>query len=578
MPCVDGSSTRALSLGGECLQLSARVLDRGTWTALPPSAIAPSKLADGAVSITLSAPTADAFEIVVDGARGASFLQQGYQSWSFSGAVHVPRSVPRAADGSLAARAAFTGDPLDEVVGVSYGAAVVGDPGATALTIGAASSSVATTAIAAEQSESATTRVTVLFGATREPLPANNGSVTTPPIVLAVTPRANDGLALLAREMQRGLRAPTAPPGGWFSWNELFDAVDETAVRAHVDLVATKLAPVHMPLVEIDDGWEIAWGDWQANAKFPSGMNGVGKAIRDRGLRAGVWLAPFLVDTKSAKAATLDPALFVHDAMGAPIVHKPTGTTKTYYVLDGTNPDAMAVAAKPIADLAAAGFDYFKLDFLYAGALPGARKQAGVTGVQALRQGLATLRTAMGEGAVFDACGAPIFPLLGVADALRIGSDTAYSGLSLNWADIVFAARSTAARAFLSPIVFLDGDQTQVRAPYDDGEARASAFVAALSGPAYALGDDLRKLPPDRLALALDATVLDLAGAPLAAVPDDPLENAADALVASPVLDAVTNPGSTGAQPPTHFTMKGKSGAVHHLTFQWTDVHVVDVQ
>jgi alpha-galactosidase len=365
--------------------------------------------------------------------------------------------------------------------------------------------------------------------------------------------------------------------GGWYSWNQLFANVSEDDITAHVDLVAAELAPHGLPLVEIDDGWEIAWGDWRANDRFPSGMDGAAAKIKGKGLTAGVWLAPFLVDVGSQAAASADPALFVQGPDGAPLQHKPSGSNKRYFVLDGTNPASMDLAAKPIATLAAQGFTFFKLDFLYAGALPGARHDAAATSVEALHRGLDQLRAAMGEGATFNACGAPIFPLLGHADSLRIGSDTAYAGVGLNWTSVAFAARSTAARAFLAQEVWLDGDQTQVRAPYSTDEARASACVAALSGPAYALGDDLRTLPADRLAIALDPQVLDMAAAAAPATPDDPLDAPAEDVVRSPVLDAILHPGSTGAPPPAKLTMKGKSGALYELSFSWTEAHGVAV-
>jgi hypothetical protein len=580
--CEDTATTRGFFVGPSCVHLrGARVRSGGTWKPIALADVKARAIGTSAYGFSASAPApAEAFELTFS-AGGSAIQQQGYQSWSYSGATAIPASVPLAADGAIAAKAAATGDPLDEVAGVSYGAALVGDPGGVALAIGATSSAVATTAIAATRASSTElSTVTALFGATREPLPATAGTVTMSELVLAGG-EPNDALATLATEIGRalpsGARSPKRPAGGWYTWNELFDKVTEADVTAHVDLLAAKLLPKGLPLLELDDGWEVAWGDWRANAKFPSGMDGVGKAITQKGLQAGVWLAPFLVDVTSDAAKGADPALFVQGPDGKPIQHKPTGSLKLYYVLDGTNPDSMKLVTAPIATLAANGFSFFKLDFLYAGAIPGTRKDKTATGTQALHAGLVALRTAMGEGSTFNACGAPTFPLLGHADSMRIGSDTAYAAASLNWGDVVFAARNTAARSFLGKLVWLDGDQTQVREPYTLEEARASAFVAALSGPAYALGDDLRTLPAERLALALDPQVLDLAGADAPAVPADPLETPAESIVTSPVLDAIANPGSTGAPPPTKFTMKGKSGATYTLSFGWTDVHSVTV-
>ncbi len=580
--CSPGASGAALAIGGECLGLAGvRARVGGVWKAVPAAEVTVTRVDADTASVAASAEGAEAFELVITGARGGAILQQGYQSWGFSGAVVVPDAAPIDPDGAIAATAARTGSPLDEVAGVSYGAAIVGDPGGPAIAIAASSSTIATTAIAATRAAGgSTTTVTVLYGAARERLPPGaSGRAELPPIVLAARASGDEALAAVAQRMKDGLgagaRAPRRPPGGWYSWNELFAEVTEKDVVDHVAIAREKLLPKGMPLVEIDDGWEGLWGDWTANGKFPSGMAGVATAITGAKLTAGVWLAPFLVDVESEAAKTADPALFVQGADGAPLVHQPSGSNRTYRVLDGTNPASMAIAAAPIRALAKAGYRYFKLDFLYAGALPGQRKAGAATGTMALRSGLSTLREAMGEEAVFNACGAPIFPVLGLADSLRVGSDTAFAPLSLAWADVVFAGRSLAARAFLAPLVFVDADQVQLRAPYAPNEARAGAFVAAMAGPAYALGDDLRKLPPDRLAFALAPEVIDLAGADAPARPDDPLEGPVPAIVTAPLLDTVVSHGGTAAPPPTRFTMTGKSGGVVHLTFDWLEARSV---
>ncbi|MFI5299345.1 MAG: hypothetical protein ACHREM_14720 [Polyangiales bacterium] len=605
LAAVDGCSSTTidtwcagLSLSGACVTSAMPVLRvrvNGAWTTLRTQAVTLDYVDAASVEIGATAPastggTIEAFELTLTGLQGASMLQEGYQSWSFAGAVTIPTSVPTDPDGSIATTAATTGSSADEVTGVSYGATVIGDPGARALAIATTDSTIASTAIAATRpatsatttANPASTTVTIVYGAAREPLPVDSaGNATMPPILVTLAPRANDVLAkvtsTIAAALPKPTRTPLRPEGGWFSWNELFDAVTEPDVRGNAAIAKTRLFPHGMNLVEIDDGWEGPWGDWRVNAKFPSGMGGVASAITASGGVPGVWLAPFLVELTSATAASTDPSLFVQGADGKPLVHKPFGSTRNFYVLDGSSAAAMAVVGTQIAALRDDGFTFFKLDYLYAAALPGARSVAGVTGTQALRMGLTTLRSSMGDAAVFNACGAPIFPLLGLADSLRIGSDTAYSGLSLNWSAIVFAARGTAARAFLFPIVWPDGDQAQVRAPYDDGEARASAFVAALSGPAFSLGDDLTKLSADRFSIVDDAALQDLAQASAPALANDPLESPAAQIVLSPILDTIAAPGSTTAPPPTTFVGHGRSGASYTLTFSWTDTHSVAV-
>lgn len=555
-------------MGDACLSVhSVRVRRGGVFSALSNDAVTVTKRGAHSVALSVSASApVEAIELSLDGVEGTAMLQQGYQSWSFSGAVVLPVAVPLHADGSLAAKA-ISGNPLDEVPGVSFGGALVGTPGGgAALAFATSDATVATTVFAKTKKGP----LTILYGPERVTLPSS-----TMPELIVASGTANDARAELSQQLASS-RTPTKPPRGWFSWNELFDAVTQTDSVENAELVKTQLLPHGFDLVEIDDGWEVAWGDWHANAKFPGGMSGVASEISSRGLKAGLWLAPFLVETNSAIATTLDPSLFVRDAQGQPIRHQPPGLSRTFFVLDGTNPDAMAVAATPISELKAAGFTFFKLDYLYAGAIPGTRLHADATPNMALTQGLATLRAAMGDDAVLNGCGAPIFPLVGVADSLRIGTDTAYAAVDLAWADVAFAARSTSAHAMLSPRVYLDGDQAQLRTPYSLDEARASAVTAALSGASYSLGDDLRTLPAERLALGLDASVLNLtAGVALA---EDPLEAPVRELVLNPVVDTIINGNETGAPPPTRFTTTGVDGAKHTITFSWASPHGVSVE
>lgn len=436
--CTSGRAkdgTFTLAFPSRCMTgVTLRVRESGTFrAAAADDALQITDAGGGALRVVASAPPpVEAFEITLPGVPGDTLLQQGYQSWGYSGVAKIPASVPLGQDGAPALGAAQDGDPVAEVAGVSYGSAVVGTKGGPFFVAGAVSAAVATTGIAVTTRASGSDAggseadVAILYGALREPLPAGaGGKVASEPLHLAFATSAEGGLAALATEIGAALpggpRAPARPPGGWFSWNEHFSAIDEALIQANASVVAQKLAPLGMKLVEIDDGWEVAWGDWTANASFPSGMASIGSYITGKGLVAGVWMAPFLVDVTSAPAKSADPSLFLQGEGGAPLVHQPSGSTKQYYVLDGTNDASMALATKAIEALYAAGFRYFKLDYLYAGALAGGHHASGATGAEALAAGLAKLRAAAGKGGIIDACGAPILPVLGWADALRVG-------------------------------------------------------------------------------------------------------------------------------------------------------------
>jgi hypothetical protein len=581
-PCVtraNGDGSYTLALDGLCVEhVTTHHLDGGAWPAAGTElAWAPAE--SGGLLLTLSADApAQALELAIPSLDVDQMFQQGYQSWGFSGTVEIPLMVALDDDGRPRMKAARTGSALDEVRGVSFHSALFrkGDRGRVLL-VAALSAEHAVTGIAASHDLGKPARLSVVVGPQREPLPPDpsDGRVRGELLYVATADTAEAALAMLSAELVRAHATdgftPKRPPGGWFSWNFFFAAVDEAQVRGQLDAIQTQLLPAGLPLVEIDDGWELAWGDWRDNAKFPAGLPALATEIRARGLVAGVWLAPFLVDVTSQVAATTDPSLFVHNPDGTPLVHTSAGIAGSFYVLDGTNPASMAIATDQIRRLAAGGFTFFKLDFLYAGALAGQRAR-DVTGVDALRAGLALIRQVVGPDAIINACGAPILPMLGLADSLRVGADTAYTGVAVGFAMVASAARSLAARTHLWPLIWPDADQAQLRSPLTDNEARVSAVSAALASAPYSLGDDLVGLDPTRLAIALDPVILDLAGAAAPATPDGVMVEPAGSIPLSPLLE-----NGLLTPPPATFHATGKSGTTYTISVDWNGSRTVAI-
>ncbi len=572
----DGSWTIAANPALVCLRgVTARARIDGAWSDSVDVQV--TEVAGGAIVVMQASGEVEAYELRLPDVAGDRILQQGYQSWSFSGAIKLPAEVPLHEDGAPAFSAAATGDIFDAASGVSYGSAVLGAADGPYLVVGAVSAGRASTGIAAAEAGEGRAQVSIVYGAARESLGAGTASE---PIALLGAAAPGEGLARLAGHIADALPAdtpaPQRPPGGWYSWNERFVDVDQDYVRAHIGLVRDTLAPVGLPLVEIDDGWMIAWGDWRDNARFADGLEVLAGEIEDAGLVAGVWMAPFLVDVGSEPAATLAPSLFVRDENGEPIVHSPFGLPD-FYVLDGSNPDSLAVATDAVERLSTAGYRFFKFDYLYAGALPGTRAN-DVTGVEALREGMRLLRAAAGPDAIINACGSPILPVIGLTDSLRIGPDTAFGGVTLSLPMFSSAARSYAARSYLAPLVWLDADQAQLRAPYTDDQARVTAAVAALAGPAYSLGDDLGELDAERLGFAIDATLLDIAAASVPATPIDLMATPAPEAISTPLLEAFRDPTYTEAPPPTEFEVTGASGARYRLAFAWDPPQTIVVE
>lgn len=217
-----------------------------------------------------------------------------------------------------------------------------------------------------------------------------------------------------------GLAAPRPAPTVWCSWYEYFTAVTEDDIHENLRAMDTLDLPVDV--VQIDDGYQQALGDWLTlSGRFRS-RAAIAEKIRSRGRRAGIWTAPFLVDPASGLAAA-HPDWLVRDTTGG-FAHAGRNWGHDLRVLDTTHPDAAAYLTEVFTTLRAEGYDYFKTDFLYAGALDGVR-HADTDALTAYRAGIALIREAIGEDAYLLGCGAPVLPSIGLFDAMRVSPDTA---------------------------------------------------------------------------------------------------------------------------------------------------------
>ncbi|MFF7290566.1 glycoside hydrolase family 36 protein [Streptomyces griseorubiginosus] len=217
-----------------------------------------------------------------------------------------------------------------------------------------------------------------------------------------------------------GVEAPRPAPTVWCSWYEYFTEVTEDDI--HENLRAMDTLDLPIDVVQIDDGYQKALGDWLTlSGRFRS-REAIADAIRARGRRAGIWTASFLVDPASDLAAE-HPDWLVEDLSGG-FLHAGRNWGHDLCVLDTTHPEAAAWLADVFRTLRSEGFDYFKVDFLYAGALEGVR-HTDADALTAYRDGIRLIREAIGPDAYLLGCGAPILPSVGLFDAMRVSPDTA---------------------------------------------------------------------------------------------------------------------------------------------------------
>lgn len=272
-------------------------------------------------------------------------------------------------------------------------------------------------------------------------------------------------------------------PRVWCSWYGLYKAIDETLLKR----VFEGLDDLPFDVFQVDDGWQVGIGDWEANEDFPSGMQALAAEIRASGRTPGLWLAPLLV-VPSSSLFRQHADWLLRDADGK-LVSAGFNWGEPLYALDTAHPEALDWLAMLMKRVRAWGFDYLKLDFLYAGALPGVR-HSGLPRESAYRQGLRVMREAMGAEAYFLACGAPIIPSLGLCDALRVGPDVAETWESQRDAALLYnptipgvknAIRTVVNRLWLSPLVVPDPDVVYFRSQHNSLSQEHKRILADLA-------------------------------------------------------------------------------------------------
>ncbi len=249
-------------------------------------------------------------------------------------------------------------------------------------------------------------------------------------------------------------------PRVWCSWYSFYHTIDERILHKIFD----GLGDLPFDVLQVDDGWQVDIGDWEPNQKFPSGMNALAEKIKSTGRRAGLWLAP-LIATKSSRLFKRHMDWFLRDENGR-LVSAGFNWGEPLFALDTTHPDVSSWLVALMKHVRGWGFDYLKLDFLYAGALKGKRHK-DMPREAAYRESLRVMRDAMGADAFFLTCGTPIIPAIGLCDAIRIGPDVSHDWEKYRDATLFYnpttpgtrnGIRTVVHRLWLKPLLHIDPD------------------------------------------------------------------------------------------------------------------------
>ncbi len=223
----------------------------------------------------------------------------------------------------------------------------------------------------------------------------------------------------------------TAPIcNGYTTWYNYYPNINDKIVTQ--DLEALSSVDAEIDIFQIDDGYQTNVGDWLSvdPKKFPCGMKVVADKIHKKGMKAGIWLAPFGAQYVS-EVAKNHPDWIIRDKKGRPV--RCGLNWGGFYALDIENPEAREYI-RHFFDVILNdwGYDLVKLDFLYAAAIvPNHNKTRG----QLMCEAMDFLRECVGDKQILG-CGVPLFPAFGKVDYCRIGAD-----MGLKWKSQTFTHR-----------------------------------------------------------------------------------------------------------------------------------------
>ncbi len=200
---------------------------------------------------------------------------------------------------------------------------------------------------------------------------------------------------------------------GYTSWYNYYQDISEPIILRDLDALDSRFE-----LFQIDDGYETYVGDWLEvdPKKFPNGLKPIVDKIHSRGYKAGIWLAPFVAEEKS-RLFQEHKDWIMKDEKGE--LAKAGSNWSGFYCLDLSNPDVLDYIRRCLQTYMEMGFDFFKLDFLYAVTVS---PITGMSRAQMSQFAYSFLRETLKDKLILG-CGANIFSSQGNFDYLRIGPD-----------------------------------------------------------------------------------------------------------------------------------------------------------
>lgn len=212
---------------------------------------------------------------------------------------------------------------------------------------------------------------------------------------------------------------------GWCSWYYYYTKISYDIIMEN--LAFSEKNKIQFDFFQIDDGYQSMVGDWlKLKPSFDGRMKPMNAAIKKAGYIPGLWVAPFICERKSDIFIKHNDWVLKNEK-GKPVsAGFNPNWSGSFYALDITHPEVFAYLKEVFRVIKNEwGFDYIKLDFMYAASLPSARYNQTMTRAEVMKTGNEFIRKEVGRETILLGCGMPIGQAIGYMDAMRVSCDVA---------------------------------------------------------------------------------------------------------------------------------------------------------
>lgn len=164
-----------------------------------------------------------------------------------------------------------------------------------------------------------------------------------------------------------------SPVNGWCNWFYSLDHYSEDEILKNATVAAQELKPYGLEFIQFDEGYQTTHGNWKGNGFFPHGLGWLANQINGLGLKAGIWISPFVI-SENCDVYKNHPDWLLKDENEKPMRIGPWDTedsdwfrneTPKRYALDITHPEAEAWLTNLIDTIANHwGYEMIKIDFV----------------------------------------------------------------------------------------------------------------------------------------------------------------------------------------------------------------------